>query len=121
MYKTVRPEHLNSEHMNDPRLRALLDRITLVDSLEPSEVLTAEVELFMRDGTRFHRRVDSPLGDIYANPLSETAILEKYFANVEFGGRVSRANAERAAETIHELEALEDISTLVDLFTAPSN
>ena len=121
MYKTVRPEHLNSEHMNDPRLRALLDRITLVDSLEPSEVLTAEVELFMQDGTRFHRRVDSPLGDIYANPLSETAILEKYFANVEFGGRVSRANAEQAAETIHELEALEDISTLVDLFTAPSN
>lgn len=121
MYKTVRPEHLNVEHMGDPRLRGLLDRITLVDSLEPTEYLTAEVELFMRDGTRLHTRVDSPLGDIHANPLSEEAISEKYYANVEFGGRVSRANAERAADTIRDLESLENISTLVELFTPANN
>lgn len=120
MYKTVRPEHLNAAHMNDPRLLRLLDKITLVDSLAPGEILTAEVELLMRGGARLHSRVDSPLGDIHANPLSMQEITDKYYANVEFGGRMSRANAERAAEAVDRLEFLEDISTLVTLFT-PEN
>lgn len=120
MYRTVRPEHLNTAHMNDPRLMRLLDRIVLVDSLAPKEVLTAEVELAMSDGTVLHGRVDAPLGDIHANPLSAADINEKYYANVRFGGRMKRASAERAAEAVDRLESLEDVSALVDLFT-PEN
>jgi hypothetical protein len=61
--------------------------------------------------------VDVPRGDIYAAPLSEAEILDKYYANVEFGGRVSRAAAEEAVETINNLESLGDITALVKLFT----
>ncbi|NKX52615.1 MmgE/PrpD family protein, partial [Arthrobacter deserti] len=117
MYRTVRPEHLTLEHMNDPRLRALLGKITLVDSLPAHEYLTAEVELLLQGGSRLRARVDVPRGDTYAAPLSEAETLDKYYANVEFGGRTSRASAERAAETINNLESIEDISALVKLFT----
>jgi 2-methylcitrate dehydratase PrpD len=117
MYGTVRPEHLTIEHMNDPRLRALLGKITLVDSLPPHEYLTAEVELLLQGGSQLRTRVDVPRGDIYAAPLSEAEILDKYYANVEFGGRVSRAAAEEAVETINNLESLGDITALVKLFT----
>ncbi|MFD1214148.1 MmgE/PrpD family protein [Arthrobacter sp. GCM10027362] len=117
MYRTVRPEHLTVEHMDDPRLQALLAKVTLVDSLPPHESLTAEVELLLRDGSRLHRRVDAPRGDIHTAPLSEAEILDKYYANVEFGGRIGRAAAEEAVATINKLESLEDITALVKLFT----
>ncbi|MCC3266040.1 MmgE/PrpD family protein [Arthrobacter gengyunqii] len=117
MYRTVRPEHLNANHMNDPRLLRLLDKISLVDSLAPGEILTAEVELTLSDGSRLHCRVDDPLGDIHKNPLSARDISDKYYANVEFGGRISRSSAERAADIVDRLESLEDVSTLVALFT----
>lgn len=117
MYGTVRPEHLTVDHMNDPRLRALLGKITLVDSLPPHEYLTAEVELLLQGGSRLHARVDVPRGDIYAAPLSEAEILDKYYANVDFGGRISRAAAEEAVAIINNLESLGDITALVKLFT----
>jgi 2-methylcitrate dehydratase PrpD len=121
MYGTVRPEHLNVDHMRDPKLVALLDKIELVDSLPAHEYLTAEVELFMRDGVRRHSRVDVPRGDIYTAPLAEAEILEKYFANVDFGGVVARSDAERAVELVLGLEHQEDLSTLINLFTPHAN
>ena len=117
MYKTVRPEHLSVEHMNDPLLQRLLEKITLVDSLPPHESLTAEVELLLQDGSELRTRVDVPRGDIYATPLSEAEILDKYYANVEFGGRITRTAAEQAVEIINNLESVEDITALVKLFT----
>lgn len=116
MYGTVRPEHLTLAHMQDPRLAGLLEKIELVGSLPPHEVLTAEVELMLRDGAVLRQRVDQPRGDIHVSPLSEAEILDKYFANVAFGGVVTRPAAERAIEIIHNLESCEDITALVGLF-----
>ena len=62
-------------------------KITLVDSLAPTEYLTAEVQVRLRNGSVLQTRTDVPKGDIYASPMSEAEILEKYYANVEFGGR----------------------------------
>ena len=118
MYGTVRPEHLSPGHMQDPRLVALLEKIELVGSLPPGEVLSAEVELQLRDGAVLRQRVDAPRGDIHASPLSQSEILDKYFANIEFGGMTTRSEAERAVETINNLESCEDISALVGPFAA---
>jgi 2-methylcitrate dehydratase PrpD len=117
MYGTVRPEHLNLDHMRDPRLLALLEKIELVGSLPADEYLTAEAEVVLADGSRLHQRVDVPRGDLRNAPLSHGEVLEKYFANVEFGGIVSRANAERAVEMIDRLEDLESPTALVALFS----
>lgn len=117
MYRTVRPEHLTVEHMQDPRLHRLLDKIRLVGSLPPAESLTAEVELQLGDGSLLRTRTDVPKGDIYANPMSEEEILAKYYANTDFGGRTSRHNAEEAADLINHLEELESLAPLMKLFT----
>ena len=117
MYRTVRPEHLTLEHMRDPRLQRLLDKIRLVDSLPPAESLTAEVELLFRDGSKLRTRTDVPRGDIYASPLSEAEILDKYYANAEFGARIPRRNAEEAVRLVQRLEELDSLAPLIDLFT----
>jgi 2-methylcitrate dehydratase PrpD len=117
MYRTVRPEHLTLEHMQDPRLQRLLEKIRLVDSLPPAESLTAEVELRLRDGSLLKTRTDVPKGDIYASPMSEAEILEKYYANTAFGGRTSHRNAEEAVRLIQRLEELDSLAPLIKLFT----
>jgi 2-methylcitrate dehydratase PrpD len=117
MYGTVRPEHLTLEHMQDPRLLRLLDRIRLVGSLPPTESLTAEVELRLADGSLVRARTDVPKGDIYASPMSEAEILAKYYANAEFGGRIPRRNAEEAVRLVQQLEELDSIKPLIDLLT----
>lgn len=116
MYGTVRPEHLSLEHMGDPRLQRLLAKITLVDSLPPDQSLTAEVDIRLTDGSLLHARTDVPKGDIYASPMSEEEVLDKYYANAEFGGRISRADAEKGIELVQALEQLEDLQPLVALF-----
>ncbi|MEZ2391889.1 MmgE/PrpD family protein [bacterium RCC_150] len=117
MYRTVRPEHLTLEHMQDPRLQRLLDKMRLVDSLPPAESLTAEVELRLRDGSVLRARTDVPKGDIYANPMSEAEILEKYYANAEFGGRIPHRNAEEAVKLVQHLDELDSLAPLIRLFT----
>lgn len=118
MYRTVRPEHLTREHMQDPRLQRLLEKIRLVDSLPPGESLTAEVELRLRDGSLLRTRTSVPKGDIYASPMSEAEILDKYYANTAFGGRTSHRNAEEAVRLIQRLEELDSLAPLINLFTA---
>ncbi|QCB98596.1 MmgE/PrpD family protein [Arthrobacter sp. PAMC25564] len=120
MYKTVRPEHLTPGHMQDPRLQRLLDKITLVDSLAPTEYLTAEVQVKLRNGSVLQTRTDVPKGDIHANPMSEAEILEKYYANVAFGGRTPRRNAEQAVGLVQRLDELESLAPLIRLFTPPA-
>ena len=102
--------------MQDPRLQRLLEKITLVDSLAPTEYLTAEVEVKLRDGSVLQTRTDVPKGDIYASPMSEAEILEKYYANVAFGGRIPRRNAEEAVGLVQRLDELESLAPLISLF-----
>jgi 2-methylcitrate dehydratase PrpD len=117
MYRSVRPEHLTLDHMQDPRLHRLLDKIRLVGSLPPHESLTAEVELSLRNGSVLKARTDAPKGDIYANPMTEEEILAKYYANIHFGGRTSRRDAADAVDLINHLEELESLAPLMELFT----
>ena len=117
LHGTVRPEHLNRAHMEDPRLLALLERTELVGSLPPGESLTADVEVFLDDGTRLHQRIDAPRGDLSAEPPSRQDVLQKYFANTDFGGTVSRSAAEQALEIIDDLENLDAVEDLVALFS----
>jgi hypothetical protein len=49
--------------------------------------------------------------------MSEAEILDKYFANAEFGGRTSRRNAEEAVRLIQRLEGLDSLTPLIKLFT----
>ncbi|NTW29244.1 MAG: MmgE/PrpD family protein [Coriobacteriia bacterium] len=116
--KTVRPEHFAPEMMNQPELTALLDKITLVDSLEPAEYLTANVEVKMKDGAVYFARTEVPKGDIFKNPMSYEEIVDKYRLNLKFTQTISDQVAEEAKDLVENMEELNDIGKLISLFGA---
>lgn len=116
-FGTVRPEHLGPQTMADPRLRRLLERIEVQGTLDDAEVLTAEVEVHLSDGTVRRQRVDSPRGDVHHAPLSQAQILEKYRLNAAFSQRIDAERADQAWDLVMRLPHLEHVRELVDLFT----
>lgn len=78
--------HMNEAYMRSAGVRQMMARIDLVDSLPPTESLTAEVEIVTRGGRTLRSRVDYPLGDLHFNPLPEGAVLEKFRSNMQFAG-----------------------------------
>lgn len=112
---TVRPEHLSAAYMARAEVRDLLDRVTLVDSLSPHEYQTAEAVVRTRSGETFRTRVEAVLGDLHRNPLTRDQVVEKFFLNVEFGGRISTADARRVQDAVDHLEDLDSMRALVAL------
>ena len=47
--------------------------------------------------------------------MTEEQFFGKSYANIEFGGRVSKENADAIVKTIQDLENLDDVSKLMDL------
>lgn len=114
---TVRPEHLNTEYMSRPDVIDLLRRVTLVGSLPANEYQTAEAVITTRSGQVHRQRVDGVLGDIYRNPLSSEAVLEKFHLNVEFGGQKSASVARQIRDAVEHLDELDNINTLIKLLS----
>jgi len=117
VFGTVRPEHLGPQAMADPRIRRLLERIEVQGTLDDAEVLTAEVEVYLADGTVRRQRVDSPRGDVHHAPLSEAQIVEKYRLNAAFSQRVDAARADQALDLMMRLPQLEHLRDLIRRFT----
>lgn len=114
---TVRPEHLSADYMTRTDVLDLLGRVTLVGSLPPHEYQTAEAIVTTRSGQTYRQRVDGVLGDIYRNPLSREAVLEKFYLNVEFGNRTTKAVSEQIQESVDHLDELDDLSTLLRMIS----
>jgi 2-methylcitrate dehydratase PrpD len=112
----VRPEDFTREKMEEPELQDLLSKVDLVPELDPKEYLTSEVLVTLKDGTELFYRAEVPKGDIYKNPISYEQIIDKYYQNIAFSGRVSRDNANKALRIVEDIENLDTIRDLVELF-----
>lgn len=115
LHGTVRPEHLTPEHLASAALAELLPKISIEGSLPPEERLTAEVTVELRDGTVLHERVDAPRGDYVTAPLPYEDVVEKFYANVAFGGVLSRSAADGIRSAVESLESLPDLRPLINL------
>lgn len=116
VHGTVRPEHMSLQATQDPRVSKLLERIEIVGSLDPGEVLTARVEMTTSDGTQA-QRVDTPLGDVYHQPLTEEHIHQKFLANVDYSQRLSAASAQQVVQTVPVLHDHENLTELLNLLS----
>ena len=86
------------------------------DVLEAAPDLVGKILVHkLPDGTELRARVDMALGDYKQTRLSRDEVLAKYYANIEFSGKVSKENADKIVETIDHLEDLEDIADLMAL------
>ncbi|WP_431813994.1 MmgE/PrpD family protein [Kocuria sp. cx-455] len=120
LHGTVRPEFLGPQAASDPHLQDLLERTEIEASLAPEEVLTAEVEVLLKDGTTVHQRVADPRGDIYTAPLSREQVLQKFRANLRLGGQASQQRQNQLLNAIETIESAADVQNLIRLAVLPS-
>lgn len=118
LHGTVRPEFLGPEAASDPELQRLLKCTVIEPSLDPDEVLTAEVEVHLRDGSTVGQRVENPRGDIYHAPLTREQVLEKFRLNLTLAGVASEQRQDdllSAVETLAEADGPQDLIDLAVL------
>jgi 2-methylcitrate dehydratase PrpD len=112
-----KPEHFSEEAIHDPRVTELIGKVRLAE-MPGTEVLSARVEVAMKDGQVFSEFSDSPKGDPVRNPMSKDEIKDKFRANVEFSKTVNPENAEKALKLLENLEQLDNVSRIAKLLIA---
>jgi 2-methylcitrate dehydratase PrpD len=70
--------------------------------------------VMLKDGSMYRREEKSTKGTPL-NPLTREEVAQKFAACVE--GRLSAANAQTAIEQVFNLESVEDITSLMNMFT----
>lgn len=107
-------EQFTEERVRDPRLQALLDRITVIpdpafDELGLEERDTTSVACTLRDGTELSIRKSNAKGHP-DNPLSDQDVLTKFRRLLE--GRVAAERQQEIEDLVLNLDELHDVSTL---------
>ncbi|MBN2061476.1 MAG: MmgE/PrpD family protein [Deltaproteobacteria bacterium] len=111
----VMPEHFSEEAIRDPKIKSLTERIRIEELPPGAPFLSARVEVKMKDGRKFSEYTDTPWGDQLYNIMSDEEIKEKFWANVNFCGKISRDNAAEVLELIDNIEELDSVKQMVDL------
>jgi 2-methylcitrate dehydratase PrpD len=112
--KSVKPEHFSGEAIRNPKIEALISKISLTESLG-APVWSARLDIKMKDGREFSEFVDTPKAHPFNSPLSKDEINNKFKSNVDFSQTVTKDNAEKALELLEKLEELDSISKVIDL------
>ena len=69
----------------------------------------------MNDGNEFSELVEYPIGNQLENPVTEDAIIAKYWDNIDFFKTISRKNAENLLQMVKNLENIDSVSRLIEL------
>lgn len=117
MWGSVEIEHFSEQTVRDPRIAALIERISLAE-LPGGQRLKCQVHVRMKDGRELSASTDAPKGDPVGNPMSEGEIIAKYLKNVAFSGKISRESGERVLEAVNGLERLDDVSRFMGFLVA---
>ena len=112
----VTPQFEQPDCMTDPELGAILDKLEIVGDLDKVNGLSpAECYIKLADGTELKSRVEMAYGDYKQTRMPREEVIEKYYKNIEFSGKVSKENADKIIEVIDHLEDLEDVADLMAL------
>ncbi len=116
LYGGIRPEHFTSDKMTDPNIGSLLSKIEVLGDLPASAgSFKANVEVVLKDSQVLKGETIMPLGDYYQTRFDRDKLLEKYYYNVAFGGKVSKESADKIVALVDDLENLDDVSKLMEL------
>jgi 2-methylcitrate dehydratase PrpD len=114
----VFPESFSIEKMKDPKLQNIISKIELCSDLDPIEwgYVGARLEVMTSQGDTYTASNTVARGNVHSKPLADEMIYEKYFRNVEFGGRLSLKQAEQALNLIMVIESLPTLESLLSIF-----
>ena len=114
-YKQAGTEDFTPERLQDPDVSCLMKRIIIKSDEALSRCYPqkwpARVKLVLNDGWSFSEAVQYPKGDPQ-NPLSESELIEKFMSLT--GDILTPQHADRMIKDVMNLEAINDVSTLLD-------
>jgi 2-methylcitrate dehydratase PrpD len=111
--KSVRLEHFTEKYIQDQEILNLTRKVEITGNLPPDKSLTAEVEVTMKDGTKFSAFTDAPKGDTRYNPLTKEEMKDKFRANAAFSQVVSPEKTEKTLSMIEVLEEVNDVTAII--------
>ncbi len=113
----VTPASFTEEKINDPSIRAFLNKIKVVADPEFEktfpELKQAGAAIKTKNGKEFKLVVDYPLGD-YRDPMDEETLLKKFDAMVM--PHVDQKRRDRIVDAIMTIEKEEDVANFMKLF-----
>ncbi len=112
--KSVTPEHFSESFIRDPQINALIGKIKFAE-LPGAQILSAKVEVKMKNGATFSEFIEAPKGDPLKNPMTRDEIIDKYWKNVSYSQTVSKENAEKLLNLLKNLEEIDNVNSLVEL------
>jgi 2-methylcitrate dehydratase PrpD len=113
--KAVRPEFFSDEHIFDPSIKTIIEKIVIAPVSTPEQAQTTHVQVRMKDGKTYSAHTDFPRGDFRRTPLTREEIEDKYRSNVAFSKTISPQNGEKVLDIINNLEELDDVRELTRL------
>ena len=95
--------------ISDPAVVALAARILAVDdpAIDPTAIEPARVKVTLNDGRTIEIKSDTVKGSPQ-EPMTEGELLAKFRSCLEFGLGATPVQADRLAETIHDLDQVDD-------------
>jgi 2-methylcitrate dehydratase PrpD len=115
--KGARVEHYTEEAVQDPQVVELAGKVVH----RPTRQKNGAVELIvkMQDGKEYDAIYQYPMMRGYpARPLTQDELIEKYWNNINFCGKIARSQAEKALDMIENLEKVEQVTDLIKLLAA---
>ncbi len=113
---TVTVQSFDSKRLSDPQLRALMQRVRVIEQEEfigwYPKAMPTRVTVRTVSGNEYVKQVDYPLGHP-RNPLSDREIEEKFRS--QSAGLFDRARAGKVIDMVWKLETLKDIGALMPL------
>lgn len=113
---TVTVQSFESKRLSDPKLRALIQKVRVVEQEDFAgwypKAMPTRVTVRTTSGNEYVKQVDYPLGHP-RNPLSDREIEEKFRCLA--AKMLDRTRAGKVIDMVWRLEVLEDVGTLMPL------
>ena len=113
----LKPEHFTEKTIRDSRISDFTPRVKL-NAVDDIAFEKARVNVILNDGTKLIETVTKVKGDPLDNPMSNDDIINKFWTNVEFTGRISKQKAEELLETLLNLDKLDSVRNMIPLLVA---
>ena len=109
--KSVEIEHYTHEHVYNPVVMTLTEKVKMLPATDLTNHLTRLV-VHLKDGRVLRaERNQLPLGWI-ENPVGKAQIIDKYWRNLNFAKSVPQEKAQRALNALLNLETLDDVTQI---------
>lgn len=113
MDRQVGPDQFTPEKYNDPKVRELIDKVTLIGDPNLDKARPAGIsEILTKQGKRYSLRVDYPRGHVH-NPMTDAEVIDKFqsMASKYMGDEQMK----QVIKTVFALDRLDDIEKLNSL------